>query len=927
MTTRIFHTFFLGVILFTAAVLLVAGSWFSYTSTFDTATVGLMSVNIVQGDRPLFFYGQPYFGALEAYLAALYIAVFGFSEFVVSLSPISFTLAWIVFSYLLFSRIHNRTAGLVAAACTAFPGYYVFWYSIATYGGYSAILCLGTAILWLSLRMFQENEEKVTLVFHSVCLGFLMALAIWIHALTFPYLVIAAGILGCFVLKERFRLDIVLSLGIAALIALSGFLPFYFETGSFLGGISERSQISWAVIEKALATIFSVNIYELVVWNFSHTFQNPLLRYVLPYGSLSILFIAVLLALHALFSKRERGGKQLSYLIPFFFCLLFLMMYVQHHMATVKAPRYTINFLSMFLCMVWASAVAGQTKRSLKIVSSTLFCLWIGYQVAGTVLFIVGGSNSARMEQKIARDIVAAAHEKHLKSVVTYGDYLFGLKGQKLSMYSQNEIVFAHADTERYQANAQFTETDRSRGYLCTEADKVSLENTLKELRVNFSVDKIHNYFLFSNLQATPQLAMQAIAKEEIQFIAAKDETGELIGELLVDRYQDDSSELMTLAGKSLTFDTGKKRKLCGLWMFTAQDPSLTEWQHPGQYELSVSEDGTHYQKIHSSLANIGNGFHAGPHIYIGGPWGKVEALFSPVMARYVKITFSDKSISSITELFLFETDGRLRPDSPDDIIELKKLIIGYGLDFVLADRWLSARLREVFTNEKRKDISLPRLSTKYKNNPLHYFVRPAQGQALVCDMAVADECEKVLIGQYGKSVISKRVDLQNYALFILADAETSLAPLHRQALLWNGHFPLQTKDMRLLAPWFHAQGLPIWRKDFTKTSNFYHDCWTDGDAKLLNLNYTLRQGKDKELVLYTHGWRPGNEMANLQLRVIANEKTSLTFKQQLNTRYVFSLPKTLVRLDSLEIQSTTFVPPGQDSRRLGVDVQRVEIQ
>jgi hypothetical protein len=261
MQTRILHLLLLGAILFSAAALLLLGSWYSYTSTFDTGTVGLMSVNIVNGDRPLFFYGQPYFGALEAYLAAVFISLFGFSEFVVSLSPISFTLAWIIFSYLLFSRIHNRTAGLIAAACTAFPGYYVFWYSISTYGGYSAILCIGTAILWLSLRVLQENPRKVLLLFHVICISILMGLGIWIHPLVFPYIVISACILGIFVIRERFRLDIIYSLGLAVVVSLIGFLPFYVETGSFFGGISEPVQLSGTVLVKSLYNLFFVNSY------------------------------------------------------------------------------------------------------------------------------------------------------------------------------------------------------------------------------------------------------------------------------------------------------------------------------------------------------------------------------------------------------------------------------------------------------------------------------------------------------------------------------------------------------------------------------------------------------------------------------------------------------------------------------------------
>lgn len=159
---------------------------------------------------------------------------------------------------------------------------------------------------------------------------------------------------------------------------------------------------------------------------------------------------------------------------------------------------------------------------------------------------------------------MSVAHEKNLKSVVTYGDSLFGLKGQKLTMYSQNEIIFTHADTERYQPDAQFAETDRNRGYLCTAASRKSLENTLKELGVSFTVDSIHNYFLFSNLHAKPQLVMQAIPTEEVQLISSGDERLETIEKLLEDRNQDNRAELKTLAGKTLVFDTGKNRKPAG---------------------------------------------------------------------------------------------------------------------------------------------------------------------------------------------------------------------------------------------------------------------------------------------------------------------------------------------------------------------------
>ncbi len=915
-----------GIIL-SAAVLLLVGSWFCYTSTFDTATVGLMSINILHGERPLFYYGQPYFGALEAYLAALYLALFGFSEFVVSLSPITFTLGWVFFSYLLFTRVHNRTAGLIAAACTAFPGYYIFWYSIATYGGYSAILCIGTAILWLCLRMLQENVQRKALVFHSLCLGVLIGLGIWVHPLTFPYIAIGTGILAVFTIKERFRPDILLSLALAVLIALAGFLPFYFETGSFLSGVSESVQLSWTFIIKALSNLFAVNIFELVVWNFRHSFETQGLGSLIEYGSISVFCMAVLMAGYVVISSGIRRDKRYNFLIPLSYCLLFLSLYVQHHLSTIKAPRYAIGFWCMLSCMVWSLALSGQTKRAVRTISTALFCIWIAYQITGTVFFIVGNTASTRKEQIAVLNVVDAARAKNLTSVILYGDHFFGFKGQKFSMYAQNEIVFPNADLERYQANAQAAETDLNRGYLASESSRISLENTLKELGVSYTVEKIDDYFLFSDLHPAQRYTMQAIPSKEIHLLLPEGEKSRKIWGLLGDRNQDYENAQLSFSGTSFSLDTGRLRKLCGLWMFSFQNPNADHWKGFGRYEVHVSQDGISYKKVYSSLPNTANGFHAGPQIYIGGLLGKGEALFAPVLARYIKISFLGKIPSPITELFVFQSNGSLREDGADDMTRLAQLVREQGLDFVLADRWVSGNLREAFRGSNKADIALPRHSTRFKNKPLRYFIKPEKGQGLVCDRDVADECEQTLKRAYGASVISSRFDLRNYTLFSLADTELHIGSTDRSALLWNGHVPLQTKDMTLLAHWFNTLGLPIWRADFTKTKGVYHDYWTNGKGKFYDLNYKVNHEKDRELMIYTHGWRPDNDIASLQLTVLINNNIPLQFKEKRENVYIFSLPKSMDELDSITIESTTFIPNSKDARSLGLDIDRIEIQ
>jgi len=912
-----------------AAVMLTVGSWYSYTSTFDTATVGLMSVNILQGERPLFFYGQPFFGALEAYLAAFFISLFGFSEFALSLSPISFTLLWIVFTSFLFSRILNRSAGIIAAICVAFPGYYIFWYSIATYGGYSALLCLGTAILWLSLVVFQENPRKLKLTLYCLCIGLLAALAIWVHALTFPYIAIGAALLLLFALRNRLQSDIVFSLGLALLVALIGFIPFYIETGSFFGGLSERAQVSWTTIITAFQNLFGVNIYELVVWNFLPSFESAAVTYLVIYGSLILLILAVLLAISSfVFSEKQFLDKR-YYLIPIGFCLLFLALYAQHHLATIKAPRYTMGFWVMVLCIIWTLAITAQQKIILKRTSACLFGIWLIFQVFGTVYFITARIEDVREDKNTLEAIVKAAEENDLKSVVSFGDVMLGYTAQKLSMFAQNETVFSHAGLERYQGNAQLTERDSKRGYLANAQSKTSLQHTLQDLGVSFNVTRIGEYHLFSHLQAEKRPEMQQVTREKI----IVSETGEDLRKLF-DGNQESAPEEIDYKQKTVVFKTREMRPLCGIWMFPSQNPFLFaggkphafSWRKPGPFEISVSQDGIHYEKVYVSRPASGNGFFAGGHLFIGGPWGKIEALFEPAMARYVKIHFPDTGFSEITEVFIFQAKPESQQSSLDDLEGIEEIIDELDLDFVLADRWLSAELLHKFARTEKEEIALPRHSTRFADKPLRYFITPEKGRAVVCASAVADFCEEMLSGQYGDKVISDRLDLPNYSLFALADIDKREIARKGSALLWNGHVPLQTDDMNIMAPWLHALGMPVWRADYVKTEGIYHDSWTDGAGKFTGLDYVLKPEFDSELVIHTHGWLPETNPDAWKITVFVNGKTELVFKEKILNSYVFLLPDSPVKLKSIEVHSKTFVP-GKDTRSLGIDIKRIEIQ
>ncbi|MFQ5667576.1 MAG: hypothetical protein ACE5I7_14285, partial [Candidatus Binatia bacterium] len=88
--------------------------------------MGLMARHIVEGARPLFFYGQYYLGTFEAYVAAGLFAVAGSSMTTLRLVPTAFALSWIPLTGIMASKLYGRRAGCLAAALIALPSPFAF---------------------------------------------------------------------------------------------------------------------------------------------------------------------------------------------------------------------------------------------------------------------------------------------------------------------------------------------------------------------------------------------------------------------------------------------------------------------------------------------------------------------------------------------------------------------------------------------------------------------------------------------------------------------------------------------------------------------------------------------------------------------------------------------------------------------------------
>lgn len=126
----------------------------------DEAIVGLMAQDIREGTRfPIFFYGQRYMGALEAYVIAAILPFVSDPITALRLGPALFFAAFVAVQYLMLSRWFGRAAAMVGvAALFAAPPALAQW-TISARGGYIEVLLWGTALWWIYAEWFATKSD------------------------------------------------------------------------------------------------------------------------------------------------------------------------------------------------------------------------------------------------------------------------------------------------------------------------------------------------------------------------------------------------------------------------------------------------------------------------------------------------------------------------------------------------------------------------------------------------------------------------------------------------------------------------------------------------------------------------------------------------------------------------------------------------
>ncbi|HEY7414020.1 MAG TPA: hypothetical protein VH593_02420, partial [Ktedonobacteraceae bacterium] len=191
-------------------VILVALGWPPLDS--DEATMGIMGMHIAfHGEWPIFFYGQGYMGAFEAYLAAIIFRLFGISVFTLLIGLILMYMIFLLAMYRLSCLLYSKPLALIALLFLCLGSNAMLTRELLAIGGYPETLLFGSLVMllasWLAVTSKQHAStftvsERWRRFFAFSGWGLVAGLGLWTHVLVAPFVFVSGLLILIFCWRE-----------------------------------------------------------------------------------------------------------------------------------------------------------------------------------------------------------------------------------------------------------------------------------------------------------------------------------------------------------------------------------------------------------------------------------------------------------------------------------------------------------------------------------------------------------------------------------------------------------------------------------------------------------------------------------------------------------------------------------------------------
>ena len=202
---------FVFALIFVATLLRLALIYFHWPVTnSDEGNMGLLARHVAyNGEWPIFFYGLPYMGPVEGYIAAPLFHLFGPSTFTLRLGLLLFFFLFLICMYYLTRLLFTQWMAVFIVVLFCFGSDDIISRQVKAVGEYPELLFFAAFIscvaVWLVLSSSSTDRQKRTTlgrIFIYGMLGLVAGIAIWVDFLILPFVVTAIVLLLLFRRRE-----------------------------------------------------------------------------------------------------------------------------------------------------------------------------------------------------------------------------------------------------------------------------------------------------------------------------------------------------------------------------------------------------------------------------------------------------------------------------------------------------------------------------------------------------------------------------------------------------------------------------------------------------------------------------------------------------------------------------------------------------
>jgi 4-amino-4-deoxy-L-arabinose transferase-like glycosyltransferase len=747
-----------GLTLFSPELLKVPDPSFFITRPRDMGIIGLMSLRVLAGEFPAFFYGQNFMGSLEAFLNSPLFLLLGASPYTLQVLPILNSVIFIFLVYLLARRVSGVRVARLTSLWLALPPVFLMKWNVEARSHYPLTLILGTALILLTCRIITSRDRHPNQVLTMTAWGLIAGLGFWTNLLMMAYILPSAFLLWVEDKKVFFKAGFLALLGGLIL----GALPFL-----LFQGVS-----GWPILQvtQALGSLPATRLIDLL------TNALPILVGLVPpirgagrQGILVYLSGLYLASLGYFLFRQRRGlwslltfrrtrtdGSELLVLLLLTNLLLSLFtvfsQWLSDHCQRYLLPTYTAIPIILFTFLREWKGRFGRWVLVLATAFLMVFHFW-GNFVQDTWL-VLRPQKYQVFRERLTREYEMAEFLQNNGYDRIYAEESIGKKAMLLG---GKPLVFSDPYQEVYLKFAELADAGQKTGFLFYGENPL-FENTLIGAGGNYRKIIINDlYTLYGDFIPPP--ASQLIPR---QGWSGKGwpESGKSAD--LFDSDVDTGWSVPQVPGAALLIDMGQVNPVNRIFFIPYSHREV-----PAGFQVEVSENGWQWTLVSRISAYWGPFFWSGPHPMIKVRQGRVEIAFPEVKARYLKLTLTagDKHRNwSVAEFFV----GKPRQEDPlnhsdQRLPDLLRFLQVNHIPAVYADHWLSAVLRvqsgrqlltmasNRFLNDNGAEDPAPEHRSPVSFNPGSAFVLE-KGDALFFSQSIEPggrECDRRTLGPY----------------------------------------------------------------------------------------------------------------------------------------------------------------------------------